>query len=71
VSLDPLPYSVARLTDAEGAAVLDRESETEVLSRTVDGALLAVFVNKWRLETIRRKHPGVRMEPLLAGSVDQ
>ena len=71
VSLDPLPYSVARLTDAEGAVVLDRESETEVLSRTVDGALLAVFVNKWRLETIRRKHPGVRMEPLLAGSVDR
>jgi peptide chain release factor 3 len=71
VSLDPLPYSVARLTDAEGAAVLDRESETEVLSRSVDGALLAVFVNKWRLETIRRKHPGVRMEPLLAGSVDR
>lgn len=71
VKLEPLPYSVARLTDAAGAEVLDRESETEVLTRSVDGALLAVFVNKWRLETIRRKHPDVMMEPLLAGAVER
>jgi peptide chain release factor 3 len=70
VSLDPLPYQVARVTDADGAPVLDRESDTEVLTRTSDGVLLAVFVNKWRLETIRRKHPDVRMEPLLAGTVE-
>jgi peptide chain release factor 3 len=50
--------------------VLDRESDTEVLTRTSDGVLLAVFVNKWRLETIRRKHPDLTMEPLLAGTVE-
>ncbi len=71
VRLEQLSYSVARLTDAEGAPVLDRESEVEVLTRSVDGALLAVFVNKWRMETVRRKHPDLMLEPLLAGSVDR
>ncbi|MBC8091351.1 MAG: peptide chain release factor 3, partial [Pseudonocardia sp.] len=71
VILEPLGYSIARLTDAAGAEVLDRESEVEVLSRSVDGALLAVFGNKWRMETVRRKHPDLMMEPLLAGSVER
>ncbi|QJY46705.1 peptide chain release factor 3 [Pseudonocardia broussonetiae] len=71
VSLEQLNYTVARLTDEAGALVLNKESETEVLQRSVDGALLAVFVNKWRMETIRRKHEGVMMEPLLAGAVDR
>jgi len=71
VSLEQLNYSVARLTDEAGAAVLDKESEVEVLHRSVDGALLAVFVNKWRMETVRRKHADVMMEPLLAGAVDR
>ncbi|MHA6785166.1 peptide chain release factor 3 [Pseudonocardia saturnea] len=71
VSLEQLNYSVARLTDEAGAAVLNKESEVEVLHRSVDGALLAVFVNKWRMETVRRKHPDVMMEPLLAGAVDR
>jgi peptide chain release factor 3 len=71
VSLEQLNYSVARLTDEAGAAVLNKESEVEVLHRSVDGALLAVFVNKWRMETVRRKHADVMMEPLLAGAVDR
>lgn len=71
VRLEQLPYSVARLTDESGAEILNRESEVEVLTRSVDDALLAVFVNKWRMETVRRKHADVRMEPLLAGSVDR
>ncbi|MDN5748226.1 MAG: peptide chain release factor 3 [Pseudonocardia sp.] len=71
VRLEPLSYSVARLTDAAAAAVLNRESEVEVLTRSVDGALLAVFVNKWRMETVRRKHPDLMLEPLLAGAVER
>ena len=31
--------------------------------RRQDGALLAVFANKWRLETIRRKFPDMTLQP--------
>ena len=31
-----------------------------------DGALLALFSDKWRMETIQRNHPGVVLEPLVA-----
>jgi peptide chain release factor 3 len=71
VKLDHLGYSVARLTDAAGAELLSSQAEVEVLERRQDGALLAVFVNKWRLETIRRKFPDMMLEPLLAGSVER
>jgi peptide chain release factor 3 len=71
VRLDHLGYSVARLTDAAGAELLSSQAEVEVLERRQDGALLAVFVNKWRLETIRRKFPDMMLEPLLAGSVER
>ncbi|WP_214367857.1 peptide chain release factor 3 [Pseudonocardia sp. H11422] len=70
VTLEPLGYSVTRRTDAAGAEVLDRQSEVEVLTRRADGALLAVFANKWRLETIRRRYPEILLEALLAGSAD-
>ncbi|MEJ3651643.1 peptide chain release factor 3 [Actinomycetes bacterium KLBMP 9759] len=71
VTLEPLSYSVTRRTDAEGAELLARQAEVEVLERRADGALLAVFVNKWRLETIRRKFPDMTLEPLPAGSTDR
>ena len=64
-------YSVARLTDPAGAELLSSQAEVEVLERRQDGALLAVFVNKWRLETIRRKFPDMMLQPLLAGSVER
>jgi peptide chain release factor 3 len=38
----------------------------EVLTRVRDGALLALFPTRWRLDTISRNNPGVRLEPLLA-----
>lgn len=69
VSLEPLGYSVARLTDAEGAAVLAAQSEVEVLTRS-DGALLAVFASRWRLESVRRRYPDLMLEAMPAGSVD-
>ena len=62
---------MARRTDPAGAELLASQAEVEVLERRQDGALLAVFVNKWRLETIRRKFPDMMLEPLLAGSVDR
>jgi peptide chain release factor 3 len=68
VRLDRLEYSLARLTDARWAAVLDRESGVEVLQRTSDGALLALFAGNWRLQRVLRDHPDVLLEPLVAAS---
>jgi peptide chain release factor 3 len=62
---------VTRRTDAEGAEILATQAEVEVLQRRIDGALLAVFVNKWRLETIRRKFPDLMLAALPAGSTDR
>ena len=66
--LEHLGYSLARRTDAEGAAALARLRGTEVLTRRLDGALLALFEDKWRLQAIERDHPGILLEPLLAGA---
>jgi peptide chain release factor 3 len=66
--LEPLGYSITRRTDAAGAELLASQSEVEVLTRRADGALLAAFSNKWRLETIRRKFPDLVLDPLPAGS---
>ena len=71
VLLDTLGYSITRRTDAAGAEQLGGQAEVEVLERRSDGALLAVFVNKWRLETIKRKFPDLTLQPLLAGSVER
>ncbi len=71
VMLEQLSYSVARVTDAESAEQLNGQSEVEVLTRRSDGVQLAVFVNKWRMETVRRKFPDAKLEPLLAGTVDR
>jgi peptide chain release factor 3 len=70
VNLEPLGYSIARRTDAEGAAALAGQSEVEVLRRRADGVLLAVFSTKWRLETVRRKLPDITLDPLPAGTAD-
>ena len=67
IVLEPLPYSLARRTDADGEEVLARQSEVEVLARRSDGALLALFPTPWRLQTVQRKYPELRLDPLLAG----
>jgi peptide chain release factor 3 len=66
--LEHLDYQVARLTDPAGADQLAGQSDVEVLTRRADGALLAVFSTKWRLENIRRKLPDVTLDPLPAGT---
>jgi peptide chain release factor 3 len=65
--LDHLDYSLARRTDATGARALAGQRGTEVLTRRHDGALLALFSDKWRLGQIQREHPGILLEPLIAG----
>jgi peptide chain release factor 3 len=71
VMLEPLPYSVTRRTDAAGAGLLDGLSEIEVLTRRADGALLAVFPDKWRLDAVQRKFPNLVLDPLPAGVNDR
>ena len=68
VRLDRLEYSMARRTDRQWAPVLDRESGVEVLERTSDGALLALFAGNWRLARVQRDHPEAVLEPLVAAS---
>jgi len=67
--LDHLDYSMARLTDEEGITALAGMRGAEVLKRRLDGALLALFADKWRLNAIRRDNPKLKLEPLLAGTV--
>jgi peptide chain release factor 3 len=65
--LDHLDYTMARRTDAEGARALAGQRATEVLTRRHDGARLALFSDKWRLGQLRREHPEILLEPLIAG----
>jgi peptide chain release factor 3 len=65
--LDHLGYTLARRTDAEGARMLAGQRGTEALTRRHDGALLALFSDKWRLGQVQREHPGILLEPLIAG----
>ncbi len=65
--LDHLDYALARRTDADSARALAGQRGTEVLTRRHDGALLALFSDKWRLAQIQREHPDLLLEPLIAG----
>ena len=68
VRLDRLEYSMARRTDREWAKVLARESGVEVLERSSDGTLLALFAGNWRLARVQRDHPDAVLELLVAAS---
>jgi peptide chain release factor 3 len=67
--LDQLGYELARLTDEAAITVLAGARGAEVLTRRLDGALLALFADKWRLNAIQRDNPSLRLDPLLAGTV--
>ncbi len=65
-----LDYELARLTDEDGVEALKGARGAEVLTRRLDGALLALFADKWRLNAIQRDNPSVRLDPLLAGTAE-
>jgi peptide chain release factor 3 len=67
--LSHLDFELARLTDAAGADALKGIRGCEVLTRRLDGVLLALFADKWRLNAIQRDNPGARLDVLLAGGV--
>ncbi|MGH3298795.1 MAG: peptide chain release factor 3 [Trebonia sp.] len=66
--LSNLDYEIARLTDEAGLEALAGARGAEVLTRRLDGALLALFADKWRLNAIQRDNPSLRLDPLLAGT---
>ncbi len=68
--LSHLDYELARLTDEAGLEALAGARGAEVLTRRLDGALLALFADKWRLNAIQRDNPSVKLEPLLAGTAE-
>jgi len=67
VRLEPLAYSLARRTDREWAQRLSGQSGVEVLERG-DGALLALFADRWRLGRVTRDFPEAVLEPLVAAT---
>jgi peptide chain release factor 3 len=65
VSTQPLPWTAARRTDADGAAkVLADLGQTDVYVRA-DGTQLAVFANRFALERFAAANPSVRLERLI------
>lgn len=62
---DPVPYSVARRTDAESAPALARQRGVEIFTRT-DGEIIALFGDKWKLAFVERENPDLTIEPLIA-----
>ncbi|GAB19417.1 peptide chain release factor 3 [Gordonia effusa NBRC 100432] len=64
-TIEPLGYSLARRTDEDSRAQLDRQRGVEVFTRT-DGAILALFSDKWRLAYVEKELPDLVLEPLVA-----
>ena len=62
---EPVPYSVARRTDAESAPELGRQRGVEIFTRT-DGEIIALFGDKWKLAFVEKEHPELTIEPLIA-----
>ncbi|MEV6866985.1 peptide chain release factor 3 [Streptosporangium subroseum] len=66
IAMDRLDFGIARLTDAESAPILARQRGVEVFTRTIDGALLALFTDEWRMRGVMREYPDLILNALLA-----
>ena len=58
IRFETLPYQVARQMTPQGAAILGRERQVEVLVRS-DGTLFGLFSTQWRLQTFQKENPGL------------
>ncbi|HSP39558.1 MAG TPA: peptide chain release factor 3 [Frankiaceae bacterium] len=65
IKLERLDYSLARAIAPEDVPTLQGEARLEVLTRS-DGEILVLFTDKWRLATLERAHPELKLRPLLA-----
>jgi peptide chain release factor 3 len=62
VQLDHLPYELAARTDPAGRETLRTESNIEVMTRVRDGALLALFPHRWRMQSVVSRNPDLRLD---------
>jgi peptide chain release factor 3 len=69
VKLDRLEYQIARRTDAAGVEALRGAVGIEVLTRRLDGELLALFPHKWRLQAVAENNPDLPLAPLVADTL--
>ena len=67
ITLEPLPYQVARIVDPADAEFVNRQPSAEVMTRT-DGVMLALFSTKWRLEGFQRDNPDIVLRSLVAAA---
>jgi peptide chain release factor 3 len=65
ISLESLPYEIARIVDTADAEFMDKQVSAEVLTRS-DGVMLVLFSTKWRLEGFQLDNPNVRLGTLVA-----
>jgi peptide chain release factor 3 len=65
ISLEPLPYQVARIVDPVDAEFMSKQVSAEVLTRT-DGVLLVLFSTPWRLQGFQRDNPDIKLGSLVA-----
>jgi peptide chain release factor 3 len=63
ITLERLDYTLARRTTAPWAPRLATERQTEVLTRR-NGEHLAVFSDRWRLQSVQREYPDAVLESL-------
>lgn len=65
ISLENLPYQVARVVRPEDADFVNRQVSCEVLTRS-DGVMLVLFSTPWRLEGFQRDNPDIKLGSLVA-----
>ncbi len=65
IQLEALPYTMARRTRGADIAAIEARRGTEVLQRG-DGALLALFTDRWQIHWILKDNPEVVLDPLVA-----
>jgi peptide chain release factor 3 len=64
----PAGYQAIRRTDTESLARLRDIGGIRVLRRS-DGAIVALFENRYRLARLEQDEPELTLEPLVAGSI--
>ena len=67
ITLESLPYQVARIVEPEDAEFMNKQVSAEVLTRS-DGVMLVLFSTPWRLEGFQRDNPDIKLRSLVAAA---